>query len=207
MAAQRKAAAGKVNEAAQVRLKELFKDCQMLLKSIKVVNPYAEQLVLPEKVFKPLRTNAHYLKFIEVVTFYHQLQRAQKRDGMGQAYIETTLEDIEWANKLMKDILLAKSDELSWNLRQFLERLKNWLKDSGKESFGAMELRRDFRLAPSTQIKYLSDLQRYGLVKVLGGSRYKGYEYSLTEFDDYESLTNEIESAFDKILKNIKDKG
>ena len=204
MAAQRKAAAGKVNEAAQVRLKELFKDCQMLLKSIKVVNPYAEQLVLPEKVFKPLRTNAHYLKFIEVVTFYHQLQREQKRDGMGQAYIETTLEDIEWANKLMKDILLAKSDELSWNLRQFLERLKNWLKDNGKESFGAMELRTAFRMPPATVKKYLYELRQYGLIKVLGGSKYRGFEYALEDVDDFTNLTTDLETALDRALQSIK---
>jgi DNA primase len=204
MAAQRKAAAGKVNEAAQVRLKELFKDCQMLLKSIKVVNPYAEQLVLPEKVFKPLRTNAHYLKFIEVVTFYHQLQREQKRDGMGQAYIETTLEDIEWANKLMKDILLAKSDELSWNLRQFLERLKNWLKDNEKESFGAMELRTAFRMPPATVKKYLYELRQYGLLKVLGGSKYRGFEYALLNEIEYEELGNNLQSALDLSLQEIK---
>ena len=176
----------------------------MLLKSIKVVNPYAEQLVLPEKVFKPLRTNAHYLKFIEVVTFYHQLQREQKRDEMGQAYIETTLEDIEWANKLMKDILLAKSDELSWNLRQFLERLKNWLKDNGKESFGAMELRTAFRMPPATVKKYLYELRQYGLIKVLGGSKYRGFEYALEDVDDFTNLTTDLETALDRALQSIK---
>jgi hypothetical protein len=106
----------------------------------------------------------------------------------------------------MKDILLAKSDELNWNLRQFLESLKKWLKKTGQESFGGMELRRELRLSPSTQIKYLSDLQRYGLLKILAGNRYKGYEYALTKFDDYEKLTNQIESVFDKVLKSIRAK-
>jgi len=206
MAAQRRAAAGLVDEWALAQLREQFKDCQMLLKAVKVVNPYAEQLVLPDKVFKPLRTNAHYLKFIEVITFYHQLQRPIKKNAQGENYIETSLEDIEWANKLLKDILLAKSDELNWQLRQFLENLKTWLQSNGKKSFGAMELRRAFRMAPSTQIKYLSELQRYGLLKVLGGSRYKGYEYALTNYDDYEALENEIESAFDKVFSTIKSK-
>jgi hypothetical protein len=153
-----------------------------------------------------LRTNAHYLKFIEVITFYHQLQRPIKKNAQGESYIETSLEDIEWENKLLKDILLAKSDELNWQLRQFLENLKNWLQSNSKGSFGSMELRRAFRMAPSTQIKYLSELQRYGLLKVLGGSRYKGYEYALTNYDDYEALENEIESAFDKVFSTIKTK-
>ena len=29
---------------------------------------------IPKEVFKPRRTNAHYLAFIEAVTFYHQYQ-------------------------------------------------------------------------------------------------------------------------------------
>jgi DNA primase len=78
-------------------------------------------------VFKPLRTNAHYLKFIEVITFYHQHQRVIKTSQSGTKYIETTIEDIEWANKLMKDVLLSKSDELSWGVRQFLDKLQKWM--------------------------------------------------------------------------------
>lgn len=65
-------------------------------------------------MFKPRRTNAHYLAFVEVVTFYHQYQREKKHDpDTGEEYIETTLEDIAEANKLMKEILLRKSDELN----------------------------------------------------------------------------------------------
>jgi len=94
MVAQRKASAGKINELEQGKIKDLFKDVQMLLKPIKVVNPYAEQLILPNKVFKPLRTNAHYLKFIEVITFYHQHQRVMKTSQSGTKYIETTIEDL-----------------------------------------------------------------------------------------------------------------
>ena len=66
MQEQRRAAAGKVNELVQKQLREQFKDVQMLLKPIKVVNPYAEQLALPSRVFKPLRTNAHYLSLIHI---------------------------------------------------------------------------------------------------------------------------------------------
>ena len=206
MAAQRKAAAGKVNEAAQVVIRELFKDCQMLLKPIKVVNPYAEQLDLPEKVFKPLRTNAHYLKFIEVVTFYHQLQREQKRDAMGNAYIETTLEDIAWANKLMKDILLAKTDELCWPSRQFLECLEKWLEQQGKTSFKSQEIRTALRLHPSSLKRRLYDLQAFGYLRTVGGSPYKGFEYELICKGSSKNLKIEVESVLDRCLSSIKDK-
>jgi DNA primase len=76
---QRRLSAGKVNDKEENELKEFFKDMQTVLKPIKVRNPYAELLKLPEYVFKPLRTNAHYLAVIETITFYHQYQREINR--------------------------------------------------------------------------------------------------------------------------------
>jgi len=74
MAYQRRASAGKINKEEEQSIKELFKNCQRILQPIKVVNPFAEQLKIPTAVFKPRRTNNHYLQFIEAVTFYHQWQ-------------------------------------------------------------------------------------------------------------------------------------
>ena len=84
MAYQRKASAGTVDGRAEDQARELLRDIQCVLKSVRVVNPYAEELALPPEVFKPLRTNAHYLAFIETVTFYQQFQREQKRDYRGE---------------------------------------------------------------------------------------------------------------------------
>ena len=204
MAAQRKASAGKINELEQTRIKELFKDVQMILKPVKVVNPFAEKLVLPNKVFKPLRTNAHYLQFIEVITFYHQHQRTIKTSASGTKYIETTIQDVEWANKLMKDILLAKSDELTWGVRQFLERLKKWLKAEQLESFTTGVVRKALRINPNTIKKHIRSLNHYGHIKVLGGNRYRGLEYALVSTDDYDVLHKNITTALDKALESIK---
>jgi hypothetical protein len=46
-----------------------MQDCQRMLQPITVRNPYAEQLIIPKEVFKPRRTNAHYIAFIEAITF------------------------------------------------------------------------------------------------------------------------------------------
>ena len=82
-------------------------------------------LSLPASVFKPRRTNAHYLQFIEAVTFYCQWQRQKKYDlQTGEEYIETTIEDIKQANRLIKTILLRKSDTLNGATRNYLEELK-----------------------------------------------------------------------------------
>ena len=63
-------------------------------------------------------------------------------------YIETTLEDIEWANRLLKDVLLAKADELSGECRRLFERLKTYLTQNNKTSFFKNEIREAFRDEP-----------------------------------------------------------
>ncbi len=205
---QRKLSAGKIDTKRENELKEFFKDMQSVLTPVKVRNPYAEQLKLPEYVFKPLRTNAHYLAVIETITFYHQYQRELKTDpATGEFYIETTLEDIRWANQLLKDVLLAKSDELSGECRSFFERLKQWVKTVKAESFFASQIRESFRMNPNTLKYYLVQLTRYGYIKPVGGNRYKrGFEYEVANFDEYNKLSAGISSVFDEILDKIKSK-
>lgn len=205
---QRKLSAGKIDSRTETSLKEFFKDMQSVLKPVKVRNPYAELLKLPEYVFKPLRTNSHYLATIETITFYHQYQRTLKTDpATGETYVETTLEDIEWANRLLKDVLLAKSDELSGECRSFFERLKTWIKTGQRTSFFASQIRESFRMNPNNLKYYLVQLTRYGYIKPVGGDRYKrGFEYEVVNFDEYNKLNTSINSVFDEVLAKIKNK-
>jgi hypothetical protein len=72
---QRKISAGKVNTTDETQARQLLQNVQRILQPITVVNPFAELLQIPKEVFKQRRTNAHYLAFIEVITFYNQYQR------------------------------------------------------------------------------------------------------------------------------------
>jgi DNA primase len=206
---QRKLQAGLINEAEQQGAKQVLKNAQRLLRKIKVINPYAPQLEIPGCVFKKLRTNIHYLKLIEIVTFYHQHQREIKTDTDGKPYILTTIEDIECANYLVKDTLLRKSDELSGELRNFFESLKTWLKTQDKEgwvsTFYAKDVRKTFRLHPMQLARHLVNLEKRGLLKQLGSNRQNGYEYQVTSWDDYEQLKSGID-ILDSILTQLKEK-
>jgi len=199
---QRKESAGKINKYEEAEMVEFMQDVQSVLKQIKVVNPYAEHLIIPEQVFKPLRTNSHYLQFIESVTFYHQYQRSVRTDSRNKKYIETTIEDIEIANELLKEVLLAKSDELTKASRRFYEMLQGYLSREKKESFYSSEIRRAYRMTPATVKRHLRNLVKYGYVKTVGGSKNKGYEYEIEkEVDD---LRNKITTALDAVLNKIK---
>ena len=202
---QRRLSAGKINSGEEHRLREFFKDMQSVLKPVRVINPYAELLKLPESIFKPLRTNAHYLQFIEVVTFYHQWQRELKTASDGSRYIETALEDIEAANGLLKDVLLAKSDELAQAVREFFERLKRWMGSVDKESFYGKEVRDAFRISSSSCNRYILELLRNNYIRVIGGNRHrKGYEYEVVKRDEYRKLQEDVKTVLDKALDHIK---
>jgi DNA primase len=205
MERQRNVSAGQINRASEQNTIELLQDLQMLFRKINVVNPFATKLHIPETVFKPLRTNAHYLQFIEAITFIHQFQRPIKKDNQGIEFIETTLEDIELANELLKDILLAKSDELTKACRDFLEVLKGLLIKEKKTSFYRSNIREWTRMNPDNVRHYLAQLTKYGYIKIIGGNKYKdGFEYEITNKEEYNSLKNSINTALDKALTEIK---
>ena len=171
---QRKLSANKINTENELQAAQTLLHIQQVLEPVKVVNPYAESLKIPHKCFKPLRTNEHYLQFIETVTWYHQYQRQEKADENGELYIETTLEDIETANRLMKEVLLTKSDELPKSIRSFFEALKSWLKQAKKTSFYGKEVRNHFRLYPVKANRYISTLEQFGYLNPKSRREQKG---------------------------------
>lgn len=117
------------------------------------------------------------------------------------------MEDIELANELLKEVLLAKSDELTKACRDFLETLKALLLKEKKHSFFRSEVREKLKINPHNLNHYLKTLHFYGYVKSIGGNKYKGgYEYEITKKDEYTQLQSSIETALDKALQGIKEK-
>lgn len=202
---QQRASAGNVNDKSEQAIKEKIKNVQRLLKNIKIVNPYAELIDLPDIVFKPRRTLLLLLSFIETITFYHQWQRPHRiNEETGEKYIETTIEDIKSAFSLMKEVLFSKSDELSKASRTFFEKLKKEVKPGS--IFYAKSIRKKYRLAPSTLKRYLIELSRTGYLKIKGGSKYTGFEYEVSDYNEYENMTALIDQKLKEILEKIKSK-
>jgi len=206
---QRNHQAGLINELEQDQYRQLLKNSQRLLHKIRIINPYAPELDIPECVFKKLRTNMHYLKLIEIITFYHQHGREWKQDKEGRPYIETTLEDIEMANWLVKDTLIRKSDELGGDIRSFFESLKYYLQSQNRNgeqtSFYSKDIRRHFRLHPMKLSRNLVNLEKRGFIKLISANRQSGYEYQVISWDDYEALKNNVD-ILDRIIEKLKQK-
>jgi DNA primase len=201
---QTKAAGGEINREAEHYTRKQLQHVQRVLMPVQVVNPYAKYIQLPEIVFKPRRTMTLLLAFIEAITFYHQYQRPVKRDAQGHPYVESTVGDLQAAFGLLKDVLFSKSDELTKASRSFLELLKVILKEQGKTSFHAREIRRELRIAPTTLKRHLSELERYGYLKVNRSARYGKYEYSIADYAEYDQLKSAINQHLQAILDKIE---
>lgn len=201
---QRKMSAGKIDLEAEQKARELLKNLQRILKPIKVINPFAEYLELPQSVFKPRRTNSHYLQFIEVITFYKQFQREKKYDEQtGEEYIETTIEDIEEANELIIETLLRKSDLLNGACRSFFEFLKAVLAQEKQTTFTNAEVRRWIRLPKSTvRRRFLELLDTENIVRVKDKNK-KTYRYELADKEEYNNLKATIQKALQDCIDKI----
>ncbi|CAM1366902.1 conserved hypothetical protein [Tenacibaculum sediminilitoris] len=201
---QRRASAGKLNEQEEIDARELLKNIQRVLKPIKVINPYAEYLCLPSAVFKPRRTNSHYLQFINAITFYKQYQRKKQYDKTtGEEYIETTIEDIQEANELITEVLLRKSDTITGACRNYLERLKQYLQENNQTTFTNAEIRRNLRIKQSTLQRYQKQLLEEGYIKKTKGNKGQMYHYEIIDLNEYNALKDQINNALQECISKI----
>lgn len=201
---QRKLSAGKVNSAAEQQARQLLQNVQRILKPVTVRNPYAELLKIPKEVFKQRRTNAHYLAFIEVITFYKQYQRELQTDQLtGEYYIETTIDDIRQANELMKGILLRKSDELSGATRHYFEQLKRHLESSGERTFTNSSIRNMLRVPLSTVKRHHAALLQVGYIRQVENRYTKAYHYEVLSYEEYQQLQQRIVTVLDEVTEGL----
>lgn len=204
MGYQRLATAGKINEEQEFLAAELLRNVQRVLKPIKVINPYAEYLELPQSVFKPRRTNSHYLQFINAITFYKQYQREkQYNKETGEEYIETTIEDIEEANELITEVLLRKSDTITGACRNYLERLKQYLQENNQTTYTSTEIRRRLRVKETTLRRYHKQLLEEGYIRKVKAEKGKMYHYEIIDIDEYKNLKEQISNALKACIEQV----
>jgi len=204
---QKQNRAGLIDHYAEKQMQKKLMQMQQALEPIRVINPFAPLIDLPKEIFKPRRTLPLLLSFIEAITFYYQYQREQQaEESTGEIYIETHPTDIEWAFKLLRDVLFRKSDELSGAAREFYEWLKQWAinKANKKTGFYGSDVRKDNRIHPRTLSRYLQELSDYGLLEITGGNRHKtGYSYKVITNKDYQALQQSIDEQIKKVMETI----
>lgn len=157
------------------------------LKVYEVINPYATQLHLPEKVHKIRRLNEMYQAVIKQVTFLNQYQRKLTKDNQ----LITEIEDIKQATDILFESIVLKVDELDGSLRQFFERLKKYVKNDSQE-FILREIRQELNISKTQIFRYIQNLTELEYIKQVGGYANKGIKYKICYWDNYQKLRAEI---------------
>jgi DNA primase len=114
---------GLQNKIEKERVVQLHRNAQRLLKSLQIINPYADQLTFLDDKTRTRRDHEKYLTLIDSIALLHQYQREVKTvsyAGGEMEYIEVILSDIETANRIAHDVLGRTLDELPPQTRKLL---------------------------------------------------------------------------------------
>jgi DNA primase len=101
----------------------VHRNAQRLLRSLAVVNPYADRLTFLDDRTRTRRDHEKYLTLIDTIALLHQHQRQIHSTviaGQPIEYIEATLSDIELANRIAHEVLGTSLDELPPQTRRVL---------------------------------------------------------------------------------------
>lgn len=204
MTYQKQHRAGLVNTYKEQEIQTKLQHMQKALQPIKVINPFAPLIDLPESFPKKRRALPILLNVIEAITFYHQYQREQQPDkDTGELQIETHPNDIENGFKYLKNVLLRRSDELTGAVRAFYELLKTVIEKKELPKFKVKDIRTELKMPPRTIQHYLKSLLEYGYVEVTGGKQRLGYEYELINATTESQLQQSIEVHIKKVMDTI----
>lgn len=202
---QKRYRAGLIDIYKEQQIQIKLQQMQKVLEPVKVINPYAPLIEVPQEVFKKRRTLPMLLNFIEAITFYHQHQRTQSPDiNTGEVQIETHPKDIEWGFKLLGDVLFRKSDELNGAVRDFYEWLQDWQSKRDQPVFLANEIRQGNKMHPRTLNRYLQELLEYGYLSITGGKKQRtGYIYTLVPTNERKAVEERINGQVKTVMQKV----
>lgn len=203
---QKQLRAGLINHTHINQTQRKLKCVIASLQNTSIINPFAPLIQLPDDLPQPRKTLLLLLNFIDVITYFHQAQRAQHiNTDTGEVSIVTDPKDIELAFSLLKGSLFRRADELSTTARGFYTWLQKFLAELSCNRFTALDIRKAKRINPRTLNHYLNDLKLYNYIQVMGGNKYReGYTYKLTHLSEQASLQNGIEQSLKTTLEKIK---
>jgi hypothetical protein len=221
---QKQHRAGLVDIYQEQQTQTKLQHMQKALEPIRVINPFAPLIDLPDNFPKKRRALPILLNFIEAITFYHQYQRTEAvSQDTGEMYIQSTVEDIQNGYHYLRDVLCRRNDELAGAVRNFYEQLKTILENritetnteenvqanievntEASKKFKAVDIRPLLQMAPRTFYHYIKILIEYDYILVVGGKQRTGYEYELQNIITQNHILENMDQHITRVIDNIK---
>jgi len=196
---QNNKAAGQIDTRKEQEIKRFIQNMVREIKPCEVLNPFANQIQLPEEAHKIRRLNDLFQSFIKMTTVINQYQR--KKDEKGRLITEA--EDIETAIDIMFESIVLKVDELDGSLRQFFEKLKKYVEKKGRGfEFSRFEVREATGLGKTQQHHYMNKLLELEYLQQYGFAN-RGFKYKIVYWDDYSRIREQIKQHLQKQLQSL----
>lgn len=204
VAYQNKILAGLIDQTKEREAKQFLQNCIRILKPYEVINPYADKIKLPIEAKMLRRLNSHYQSFVKQITILHQYQR--RKDDKGRLIAEP--EDLKMACEILFDAIMLKVDDLDASLRQFFDKLKEYIKLQAQTKindyqFTQREVRLALNLSRGSCFRYMESLEQLEYVQKTGGYANKGFKYKIVYWDDIQKVKSKIQEELNKQLETI----
>jgi hypothetical protein len=187
---ERRTLAGLKAKQGKAHLVKLHQNAQRLLRTLAVVNPYADRLTFLSDKTRTRRDHEKYLTLIDTIALLHQHQRPVRTmldAGQAVEYVEVTAEDISQANAIAHEVLGRSLDELPPQTRRLLasvvEHVRSQARTQGVPAAEVRFTRRDVREWTGwgdTQLRvHLTRLHELEYLLAHRGMRGQSFEYEL----------------------------
>jgi DNA primase len=206
---QNRKLAGIIDTREERKAKEFLQNCMRCILPLEVVNPYADKVYLPFDAKMLRRLNSHYQAFVKQITILHQYQR--KKDDRGRLIAEP--EDLKIACEILFDAIMLKVDDLDSSLRQFYDRLKEYVtklaaKTKEKEfTFTQRDVRLALNISKTQCFRYFEELELLEYIQRTGGYANRGFKYKVVFWDEMEKIRERVMEDLKKQLVAVGSEG
>jgi DNA primase len=197
---QAKEASGQIDKSLQTKAIKQLQNFVRALNPYSVYNPNAPHLKLPEDIQDERRLYKLYLYFIDMVAVLHQYQR--ERNDKNQ--LIATKKDCQIAKDLMFECIMLKMDELDGSLRQFFERLKDFIKKKSADAeFTQREIREGLKISKTQLQRFMNELVELEYLHHTTSHANKGNKYRINYWDNYRKMREDVKVFLQNQLDNL----
>ena len=170
------------------------------LKPLAVKNTWLKHIDLPVNLDQQRRLHSLFEAFCEQVTLLHQ--HGRKRDKQGRVITEK--QDVETAIELMFESIVLKVDELNGRLRDFYEKVKEYVEPMGKDyEFTRLEIRQYAQKSTSQVRRDLDELQEMEYIQKSHSSKHNTFAYKIAYWNSLEALRKRLKETLTKQLSTL----
>jgi DNA primase catalytic core len=187
-AAQRRARSldGWRHERRRAAVATAHHNAQRLLRPLKVIVPFVEQIDFPLAWLRGRRDHDRFLSLIEGIAFLHQHQRRIERDG-AEEYIEASLEDYALAYDLAHQVFTDGASDLPKPARDFLAQVETVVESAAKQAkatvaeywFTRRQVREALRLPDHLAKRHMREIEELEYVQVQRAPSGGSFRYRL----------------------------